>query len=406
VINSATGISSGGTYLEVAPINWSGLSVESTTAWAKATTSVAGTSSAIGSGAENTRLINNALTTNSVAAKIAADLTFGPVGSIKSDWFLPSTLEVKEMYEALYLPSLAGNLGANSYWTSTQSSTATQADAYSFGSGGVVIPTTKTGTNVLRPIRAYSPDTITVTTVPTDVDSYTVTVDTVTMTSGSLSFYENVIFQKSGLNITKANQSPLNVQLYGATFGLPFTITLLGGSGGGAVTESITAGSTATGCTINAHVVTTISAGSCNLFVKKAASRNYLLESTTAVIYFLNWVFSQPTNQVGGGATIGINGNNSVAYDPTAAPVITSLSTYTAQAGVTQIVIYGAGFNSLDIANIVVKFWRNKIATGFTVNSGNSEITVTVPAGTTTGKVTVTTPNGLAVSELALEVTP
>ena len=402
VINVATGISTGGTYLEVAPRNWSGLSVESTTAWAKATTSVAGTSSAIGSGAENTRLINNALTTNSVAAKIAADLTFGT----KSDWFLPSTLEVKEMYEALYLPSLAGNLGINNYWSSTQSSTATQADAYGFGSGGVVVSTTKTGTNVLRPIRAYSPDTITVTTVPADVDSYTVMVDTVTMTSGLLSNYENVIFQKSGLSITKANQSPLSVQIYGAAFGLPYTITLLGGSGNGAVTETVTAGSTATGCAINAHVLTTITAGSCNLLVKKAASRNYLFESTTAVIYFLNWVFNQPTNQVGGGATIGLNGDSSVTRDPNAAPVITSLSTYTAQAGVTQIVISGAGFDSQDIANIVVKFWRNKIATGFTVNSGNTEITVTVPIGTTTGKVTVTTPNGLAVSELPLTITP
>jgi hypothetical protein len=226
------------------------------------------------------------------------------------------------------------------------------------------------------------------------------------MTSGLLSYYENVIFQKSGLNITKANQSPLSVQIYGAAFGLPFTITLLGGSGGGAVTESITAGSSATGCAINAHVLTTITAGSCNLFVKKAASRNYLLESTTAVIYFLNWVFNQPTNQVGGGAAIGLNGSNSVTTDPTAAPVITSLSTYTAQAGVTQIVIYGAGFNSLDTENIVVKFWRNKIASGFTVNAGNSEITVTVPAGTSTGKVTVTTPNGLAVSELVLTIAP
>jgi hypothetical protein len=52
-----------------------------------------------------------------------------------------------------------------------------------------------------------------------------------------------------------------------------------------------------------------------------------------------------------------------------------------------------------------VKFWRNRIATGFTVNAGNSEITVTVPVGATTGKVTVTTPNGIAVSELPLMIT-
>ena len=72
----------------------------------------------------------------------------------------------------------------------------------------------------------------------------------------------------------------------------------------------------------------------------------------------------------------------------------------------TSIVINGAGFNHLDTANITVKFWRNKVASGFTVNAADSQITVTVPVGATTGKVTVTTPNGIAVTELALTITP
>jgi hypothetical protein len=401
-IDSATGISAGGKYLEVAPLNWSGLSVESTTAWAKVSTSVAGTLSAIGSGAENTRLINNALTTNSVAAKVAADLVLNG----KSDWFLPSTLEVKEMYDALYLPGLAGNLSVRNYWSSTQGSSTGQADTYWFGSGGLVSPTDKLGAAItLRPIRAYSPDTITVTTVPTFVDSYTVTVDTITMTTGSLAHYENVIFERSGLDITKARQDPLTTTSFVGNFGTPFTLTILGGSGTGAVTESITAGSSATGCSLTGHVITSSTAGSCAVQIKKAYSRNYVAETVTAVVYLMQWLINQPSTATGGGSTIGINGNTAIIRDPNAAPTITSLSTYTAQAGVTQIVISGAGFNSLDIANIVVKFWRNKIATSFTINAGNSEITVTVPVGATTGKVTVTTPNGIAVSELPLMIT-
>jgi hypothetical protein len=181
---------------------------------------------------------------------------------------------------------------------------------------------------------------------------------------------------------------------------------LLGGSGTGAVTESLTAGSTATGCAISARILTSTTAGACNLQIKKAYSRNYFAETATVVIYLLNWVINQPTNQVGSGPTIALNGESSVTLDPNAAPMITSLSTYTAQAGVTQIVITGTGFNSLDTANIVVKFWRNKIATGFTVNAGNTEITVTVPIDTTTGKVTVTNPKGLAVSEFPLVIAP
>jgi len=400
-INAATGISSGGTYLEVAPRNWWGTNSETSTAWSTVSTSVTGTLNTVGSGAENTRLINTALGSTSVAAKLAADLTFNG----KSDWFLPSTLEVKEMYEALYAPGLSGNLAVLNYWASTQGSNAGQADTYWFGNGGLVSTTNKVQSYAVRPIRAYSPDTITVTTVPTNVDSYTVTVETVTMTSGLLSNYENVIFQKSGLDITKARQDSLRPTAYVGNFGTPYTLTILGGSGTGAVTESITAGSSATGCSLTNHVISSSTAGSCVVQLKKAYSRNYFTETSTAFIYLMQWSINQPTGQTGGGTTIGVNGNTAIIRDPNAAPTITSLSTYTAQAGVTQIVISGAGFNSLDIANIVVKFWRNKIATSFTINAGNSEITVTVPVGATTGKVTVTTPNGIAVSELPLMIT-
>jgi hypothetical protein len=400
-INSSSTISTGGRYLEAAPLNWSGLSVESTTAWARATTSVTGTLSSIGAGAENTRLINNALTTNSVAAKVAADLTYGG----KSDWFLPSTLELKEMYEALYLPSLAGNLGTNNYWTSTQSTTATQADSFGFGSGGTVIPTTKTSTNVLRPIRAYSPDTITVTTVPTNVDSYTVIADTPTMTVGSLDNYQAVVYQRSGLDITQARQDPLRFNTFGATLGLPFRISILGGSGSGAVTESLTAGSTATGCAISGDTITSTSAGACNLQIKKAYSRNYLAETITATVYFLLWVINQPSPAPGSGPNIALSGESDVTVDLDLAPMISSLSTYAATAGVTVIQVNGVGFNGSDPL-FEIKFWRDKAGTGFTINPAKTQITVTVPAGTRSGKVSVITSKGLAVSEFPLTITP
>jgi hypothetical protein len=405
VINSASGISSGGRYLEVAPLNWSGLLVESTTAWSRVSTSVAGTSSAIGSGAENTRLINTALTTNSVAAKIAADLNFGT----KSDWFLPSTLELKEMYDALYAPSLAGNLSVRNYWSSTQDVTVGQtgrADTYWFGSGGLVSPTDKLGTAItLRPIRAYSPDTITVVTVPTNVDSYTVSVDTITMTTGLLSYYENVIFQRSGLDITKARQDSLTVTSNVGTFGTPFTLTIRGGSGSGALTTTFTADSSATGCTITSLIISTTTAGSCNLQLKKAYSRNYFTETATPVIYLLQFVINQPAPSAGSGPNVALSGENKVTVDVDLAPVISSLSTYAATAGSTALIIYGVGFNGSDPL-FELKFWRGIAGTGYTINPEKTQISVTVPAGTRTGKVTVTTSKGLAVSEFPLVVTP
>ncbi|CAB4578086.1 unannotated protein [freshwater metagenome] len=53
-----------------------------------------------------------------------------------------------------------------------------------------------------------------------------------------------------------------------------------------------------------------------------------------------------------------------------------------------------------------MKFWRGVNGTGFTVNPAKTEITVTVPAGTRTGKVIVVTSKGLAQSELPLTITP
>jgi hypothetical protein len=131
-----------------------------------------------------------------------------------------------------------------------------------------------------------------------------------------------------------------------------------------------------------------------------------LPDSVTANILFLAFVISQPSPAPGTGTTIALSGATAITLDPNVAPSITSLSTYTATAGSTQLVINGAGFNQADIASITVKFWRNVVASGFTINAGNSQITVTVPAGATTGKVTVTTPNGIAVSELPLTITP
>jgi hypothetical protein len=123
-------------------------------------------------------------------------------------------------------------------------------------------------------------------------------------------------------------------------------------------------------------------------------------------MYLLSFVNNQPSPSVGSGPTIALSGQTSVTLDPNVAPTITSLSAYTAQAGVTQIVITGVGFDSANLAGITVKFWRNVVASGFTVNAQNTQITVTVPVGATTGKVTVTTPNGQAVSEFALTITP
>lgn len=228
--------------------------------------------------------------------------------------------------------------------------------------------------------------------------------DTLTVTSGLLSRYRGVAYIDGSLRINRAQQFDLVFIQFQSTFGQPYKAIAYGGSGTGAMSYSVSPG-TASGCSIIGDTVTTTSEGSCLLTATRAQDQNYETKTATASIYFLNWqLLNSPAPAPGTGSTIALSGATSVTLDPNVAPTISSLSTYTAQAGVTSLVITGGGFDSSNLAGITVKFWRNVIASGFTVNAQNTQITVTVPAGATTGKVIVTTPNGQAVSEYTLTI--
>jgi hypothetical protein len=209
------------------------------------------------------------------------------------------------------------------------------------------------------------------------------------------------------LQITQANQQPLRIAMYGASVGSSYTITTDGGSGGGLVTETTTAGSTASNCAINSRVLTMTSTVSsyCNILVTKAATRNYKVETATAQITFFLFIptASAPT---GGGAGIGIGGINTVTVDAVGAPTITSLSTTTISLSAGgSLTISGSGFGS---SSLTVKFWRDKSVT-ITPSNGS---TIVVPvadiaaAGGQTGRITVITVGGAAVSVERLTINP
>jgi hypothetical protein len=244
--------------------------------------------------------------------------------------------------------------------------------------------------------------------VPIDVETYTVTAATPVLSVGSLSNYEGVINNETTtLQITQANQAPLRIAMYGASVGSPHTITTDGGSGGGLVTETITAGSTASNCAISSRVLTMTSTVSsyCNILVTKAATRNFKVETVTAQITFFLFI---PTASApaGGGPAIGIGGINTVTVDAVGAPTINSLSatTISLSAG-GSLTISGSGFGS---TSLTVKFWRDKSVT-ITPSNGS---TIVVPvadiaaAGGQTGRITVITIGGAAVSVERLTITP
>lgn len=246
------------------------------------------------------------------------------------------------------------------------------------------------------------------TSVPIDVETYTVSAATPVLTVGSLSNYEGVIYETSTLMITKATQPALMINYFGAVAGSSYTLIPSGGAGTGVFTETITAGSSALNCTLNNKVLANSSPADeqrfCNVLITRAASRNYFMETLTASIYFLVFAINQPT-QSGSGATIGITGATGFVTDPNAAPSITSLSTTTLSlSSGGNFTITGAGFG---LSQLTVKFWRNK---SILVTSTNGT-TLVIPiasiaaAGATTGRILVINANGTATSTEILTIT-
>jgi Concanavalin A-like lectin/glucanases superfamily len=233
-------------------------------------------------------------------------------------------------------------------------------------------------------------------TPPTNSDTYTVGATDLTMLVGSLNNYLGVVVESSTARINKARQAPLMVSTYTGFIGSSFTITVLGGSGGGAISETFTGLSTAPNCQINNQVLTSsaTSTSYCQLQITKAESQNHFSESITALIYFIEFVFSQPTQSVGGGSGIGLTGQNDVRTDSEQAPTFSSLSVSSGTVG-SSLTINGAGFFYADPTKVEIKFSRSAIATTYTLVS-NSVIEVTVPVGATTSRIVITTPRGIA----------
>jgi len=245
------------------------------------------------------------------------------------------------------------------------------------------------------------------TVVPTNADTYTVRGAEPVFTIGLLSNYEGVIYETKTAVVKKINQRPLNIFKYGGTVGTSFVISLQGGDGTGAVTETLTGVSSVTGCSISNHKLsaTEQKQGFCEVRVVKAGDQNYFAETETAQLYFMAFVNNQPTGQVGSGSTIGLNGVTSFETSTALPPSITGLSalTISKSAGGT-FTITGTGFTG----SISVKFWRNKV---IVTTSGNGT-TIDIPVldisniGATSGRIAVITAAGEAVSVDSLTINP
>jgi len=144
-------------YLEAAPNTWSGGVADPTIAWCSNTstfvaaltsggTGSVNTSTAIGSGFSNTKIMLGSCTYG--AANMAASYN----GGGKSDWFLPSKDELNQLYLAR---TSVGGFGASAYWPSSEYvSNSTWAWEQMF-TNGVQDANVKSFTTYVRPIRAF-----------------------------------------------------------------------------------------------------------------------------------------------------------------------------------------------------------------------------------------------------------
>jgi hypothetical protein len=213
----------------------------------------------------------------------------------------------------------------------------------------------------------------------------------------SLNNYFSPTYVAGTLTISKKQPSSLRLPTNGIP-GTALTISLLGKSGNGSETITVTSG----GCTLAGFNLSRATAGTCGIQVVIGESANYLTETATATVSFFLFTFSQPTNNVGGGGEIGVNGANKVSTNASAAPVITSyvnstLGSGTSAASGQTLTFTGKNF----IASSTVSFPGPADADGnpteivvpaSTVNTSNAAantLTVTVPAGATSGRIGV-----------------
>jgi hypothetical protein len=249
----------------------------------------------------------------------------------------------------------------------------------------------------------YSESTV----VPTNADTYTVRGATPTFTVGSLTYYEGVIYETTTATVNKINQRALNIYMYGGVVGSPYLIYLAGGSGTGTVTETLTGVSSLTGCAISNHFLTASEQkqGFCEVRVVKAGDQNYFAETQTVQLYFMAYINNQPTGLVGSGSGIGLNGLTSVETSTVLPPSITLLSTLTLSlSSGGNFTITGTGFTG----SISVKFWRNKVIDATSGNGTSIVIPVSsiASAGATSGRISVITAAGQAISVDSLTITP
>jgi hypothetical protein len=384
-INAASGISSGGIYLEMAPTTFS----KTTYNWCEGsgnpyTTLFGSTATTIGSGAENTKTMIDNCTGG--AGVQAAGLTLGG----QSDWFLPSYGELVEIYNQRSALGLGTGKYASTYlyWSSTEADTWIASSLVPWaGVGGQ----NKAQATPYLPIRAFSPTSTTFESPiasPTNAGRYRITPSALALANGiTTDYYVATVYETATLVINKATQSAFtNYSSLSGVFGSTFPIFKYGGSGDG--TESIeTTNGSATGCSLDGILLSATTAGTCSVSATKESSENYLQYDSLFSVFLYNFVAQGAAPVSTMPTQIAISIANGVTINPIIGPFITGISPSSGPVG-TTVTVTGTGMTGVD----VIKIGRKNL-TSVTVIDATS-VTGVIPAGASTGPIFVSNSAG------------
>ena len=345
-----TGYTSGGIYLEAAPVGWgNGISVAAgeTTGtsyldpvvnWCNTAFDFNSKGTGIGLGGDNSKKMDT--NCSSGAGQIAVDLVLNG----KNDWYLPSQDELTQMGIQKNLIGLLYGVNncyeSTCYWSSTQNGGGSSVRGLQVAAGSETMgnnDTLLTASNkvMMRPIRAFSPivnGTETVTAgAPTAAGTYKIVPTAITLANDvSTNNYVAVVYNSSKLTINRATQTPkISMQPAKAIYDTGTAtqaVTATSGLGSGNIFYILGAGSAAS-CTISGSSVLISAEGVCNVIAYKQASANYLYDSATAVaITFTRFVSNQQVQVQLYPTMIPLNGKNSLETATLTIPVISSVT--------------------------------------------------------------------------------
>jgi len=399
-INSASGISSGGKYLATAPNNWVTIAGLGTYyhQFGCNNQTFSGITDSIGSGAANTQILAAQACGVTNGGKTVADATINGY----SDWIMPSIEELKIMNTNLYIPALATRL-ATVLWSSIPDPGNVYA-AYFVNSSGTATSSARGNSSnqgiYIMPIRAFNVEP-SQNLVPTDAGTYRVGASYLLSAPALLSNYQGIESITATLTINMARQKALSIGQYEAYPNVSsYPLNVYGGSGPGVLTVTLLVSESNTaGCSLlSSRIITATSVGSCRVQAVKAGTRNYFVESTTAVITWIVWSANYAVQSLGGNHSIPLTGGNqfTVRTETVTASAFSDASgnpISSATVG-TTIRINSTGFAGLTPAQITATFrpYEDGVVTAVT----STYVEVVVPAGAITGVIALDSPRGVA----------